>query len=143
MILVYITSKKSIYRDYMDVSQDSIMKVAIEKMQNLEFSKILPKWEKSLNFRIGFGKSILLWKLNTLILFLMATAQCLWVIRKNQNLIGNWPMKNKKLRVRSSKATTEFGGRQWTAWFTEAIPSGWNKKFSGLPGFNCKNRICW
>jgi GLPGLI family protein len=22
----------------------------------------------------------------------------------------------------AQKATTEFGGRQWTAWFTEAIP---------------------
>lgn len=33
------------------------------------------------------------------------------------------------------KATTEFGGRKWTAWFTEAIPvSDGPHKFCGLPG---------
>jgi GLPGLI family protein len=44
--------------------------------------------------------------------------------------IGNWE---------AQKATTEFGGRKWTAWFCEEIPlSDGPYKFKGLPGLIVK-----
>lgn len=37
------------------------------------------------------------------------------------------------------KATCEYGGRKWTAWFTEEIPASFGPwKFSGLPGLILK-----
>lgn len=37
------------------------------------------------------------------------------------------------------KATCSYGGRDWTAWFTEEIPAGFGPwKFSGLPGLIMK-----
>ena len=42
-------------------------------------------------------------------------------------------MKKKIGEYEAQKATTEFGGRQWTVWFTEAIPfPDSTYKFSGL-----------
>ena len=37
----------------------------------------------------------------------------------------NWKISNDKTKIgeyEAQKATTEFGGRKWTAWFTESIP---------------------
>ena len=43
------------------------------------------------------------------------------------------------LDYKAQKATTEFGGRKWTAWFTEVIPfQDGPYKFKGLPGLIVK-----
>ncbi|WP_435526000.1 GLPGLI family protein [Chryseobacterium indoltheticum] len=47
--------------------------------------------------------------------------------------------KDKFLNYPIQKATTEFGGRKWTAWFTTEIPiQDGPYKFSGLPGLILK-----
>jgi GLPGLI family protein len=53
-----------------------------------------------------------------------------WKILPNKQKIGNWE---------TQKATTEFGGRKWTAWFCNdiSIQDG-PYKFSGLPGIIVK-----
>ncbi|MBT8245471.1 GLPGLI family protein [Winogradskyella sp.] len=49
-----------------------------------------------------------------------------WTIHKEKKIIGNYEC---------SKATTEFRGRKYTAWFTTKIPVDYGpRKFSGLPG---------
>ena len=54
----------------------------------------------------------------------------------------NWKISNDKQKIgeyEAQKATTEFGGRKWTAWFTESIPlPDGPYKFSGLPGLIVK-----
>lgn len=50
----------------------------------------------------------------------------------------NWKIENKIKKVQNyklQKATTNFGGRNWTAWFSEEIPFQEGPyKFRGLPG---------
>lgn len=54
----------------------------------------------------------------------------------------NWkiqPEFSEILGYKTQKATTEFGGRKWTAWFTSEIPiSDGPYKFRGLPGLIVK-----
>lgn len=54
----------------------------------------------------------------------------------------NWNILNEKKEILSyptQKATTSFGGRTWTAWFTTSIPfSEGPYKFYGLPGLILK-----
>lgn len=49
------------------------------------------------------------------------------------------PEKNKLFNYNAQKAQTDFGGRRWTAWFTNEIPiSDGPYKFYGLPGLILK-----
>jgi len=54
----------------------------------------------------------------------------------------NWNISAEKAKIGSyntQKATTEFGGRQWEAWFTSDIPlQDGPYKFHGLPGLIVK-----
>ena len=53
-----------------------------------------------------------------------------WKILPDKQKIGNWE---------TQKATTEYAGRKWTAWFCSDIPiQDGPYKFSGLPGFVVK-----
>lgn len=53
-----------------------------------------------------------------------------WKITSDKQKIGNW---------NTQKATLDFAGRQWTAWFTTEIPlQDGPYKFSGLPGLIVK-----
>ena len=53
-----------------------------------------------------------------------------------------WNITNEKEKIEiynTQKATTDFGGRIWTAWFTSEIPiQDGPYKFSGLPGLIIK-----
>ena len=59
-----------------------------------------------------------------------------------QDVELNWKLTNefsKILNYDVQKATTEFGGRKWTAWFTKEIPiQDGPYKFKGLPGLILK-----
>lgn len=53
-----------------------------------------------------------------------------WKILSEKQKIGNWE---------TQKATTEFAGRKWTAWFTEELPfQDGPYKFRGSPGLIVK-----
>lgn len=64
----------------------------------------------------------------------------LFVVKNNCKI--NWKIdsaKDKFLGYSVQKATTEFGGRKWTAWFSTDIPiQDGPYKFSGLPGLILK-----
>lgn len=59
-----------------------------------------------------------------------------------QNIDFKWKLENefsKILNYNVQKATTEFGGRKWTAWFAEDIPiQDGPYKFKNLPGLILK-----
>ncbi|MCL1672825.1 GLPGLI family protein [Elizabethkingia ursingii] len=60
----------------------------------------------------------------------------------NQEVNLQWKLSNETLLVlnfRTQKATTQYGGRKWTAWFCQEIPiSNGPYKFGGLPGLIVK-----
>lgn len=59
-----------------------------------------------------------------------------------ENLKFNWKILNEKEKIgayNAQKATTDFGGRKWTAWFSTELPfQDGPYKFSGLPGLIVK-----
>lgn len=59
-----------------------------------------------------------------------------------QNIDLKWKLENEFSRILNydvQKATTEFGGRKWTAWFTKEIPvQDGPYKFKNLPGLILK-----
>jgi len=54
----------------------------------------------------------------------------------------NWKIESERSKIgeyQAQKATTEFGGRKWTAWFSEDLPfQDGPYKFYGLPGLIVK-----
>lgn len=140
MMILDITKDKSIYRDYTMVAQDSMLKIQVDQMQKSgvfkDVSKMMtmPKFsEKVYKFypemkvqyveRISSGFT----PLN---------------IGYNDDAKMNWQISNEKNKIGSyntQKATTEFGGRKWNAWFSSDIPlQDGPYKFHGLPGLIVK-----
>jgi len=131
-----VADKKSIYRDYLTVSQDSVLKIEVEKMQKAGVFKDLSKTLQMPKFAYKISKEY-------------PSMKVTFTERMLNNVFGyteepkfNWTITNDKQKIgeyEAQKATTEFGGRKWTAWFTEAIPfPDGPYKFSGLPGLIVK-----
>lgn len=63
-------------------------------------------------------------------------------IKVEDNRKITWKIESEKQKIgeySAQKATTDFGGRKWTAWFTTDIPiQDGPYKFSGLPGLIIK-----
>jgi GLPGLI family protein len=131
-----ITSKKSIYQDYTIPAQDSIIKIAVEEMEKTKTWKDVTKLIKMPKFSYKIIKTY-------------PDMKEQYIDRVSMNLFGfdddikfNWnilPEKEKVGEYNTQKATTEFGGRKWTAWFSTDIPfQDGPYKFYGLPGLIVK-----
>lgn len=131
-----ITDKKSIYQDYTMPAQDSIIKVQMDEMEKTKSFKDMSKLIKWPKFSYKIIKTYPDMKVQ-------------YVDRISRNLFSyedpvklNWsilPDKQKIGEYNAQKATTEFGGRKWTAWFSTDIPfQDGPYKFYGLPGLIVK-----
>lgn len=131
-----ITPKKSIYQDYTIPSQDSIIKLAVEEMEKAKTWKDISKLIRMPKFAYKIVKTYPEMKEQ-------------YVDRVSMNLFGyddpvkfTWnilPEKQKIGEYNTQKATTEYGGRKWTAWFSSDIPfQDGPYKFYGLPGLIVK-----
>lgn len=136
VMILDITDKKSLYRDYLTVSQDSIVKLEVEKMQKAGVFKDLSKSFQMPKFAYKITKEY-------------PSMKILFAERMLNNIFGyqeepkfDWKITNEKQKIgeyEAQKATTEFGGRSWTAWFAESLPfPDGPYKFSGLPGLIVK-----
>ena len=137
MMFLDITKNSSKYYSREVYVQDSIMRADLEKQMKAGVSnfnikrndakgkvryKVTKDYQKNktyLNVRIGSDS------------YKVLEDRVLdWEILPEKEKIGNWE---------TQKATTEFGGRKWTAWFCEEIPlSDGPYKFKGLPGLIVK-----
>ena len=137
MMFLDITKNSSKYYSREVYVQDSIMRADLEKQMKAGVSnfnikrndakgkvryKVTKDYQKNktfLNVRIGSDS------------YKVLEDRVLdWKILPEKEKIGNWE---------AQKATTEFGGRKWTAWFCEEIPlSDGPYKFKGLPGLIVK-----
>lgn len=140
MMILDITKEKSIYRDYTMVAQDSILKIQVEAMQKSgvfkDFSKMvtMPKFSEKVykfypDMKIQYVERI-------------SSGFTPLNIGYNDDTKLNWKISNEKAKIGSyntQKATTDFGGRTWNAWFTPDIPlQDGPYKFHGLPGLIVK-----
>lgn len=131
-----ITPKKSIYQDYTIPAQDSIIKLAVEEMEKAKVWKDISKLIRMPKFAYKIVKTYPEMKEQ-------------YIDRVSMNLFGYddpvkfaWnilPEKQKIGEYNTQKATTEYGGRKWTAWFSSDIPfQDGPYKFYGLPGLIIK-----
>ena len=136
VMILDVADKKSLYRDYLTVSQDSVLKIEVEKMQKAGVFKDLSKSFQMPKFAYKITKEYPTMKVN------FSERMLNSVFGYNEEPKFNWKISNDKQKIgeyEAQKATTEFGGRKWTAWFTESIPfPDGPYKFSGLPGLIVK-----
>lgn len=140
MSVLDITKEKSLFRDYTSLEQDSVMKEKVMQMQKTGvFTDIwkeakMPKFsykitKKYPDMQITYSESML----NG-----MQPIQLAY----NDNPKFSWKVQPEKAKIgeyNTQKATTEFGGRKWTAWFSKDLPfQDGPYKFYGLPGLIVK-----
>ncbi len=139
-VILDITNEKSLYRDFLAVSQDSILKITVEKMQKSGIFQDMSKVIRQPKFSHKIYKSYPTMKVQYIDAVLNG-GRPLYLSYSEETKIS-WKIENEKKKIgeyEAQKATTEFGGRKWTAWFTESIPfPDGPYKFSGLPGLIVK-----
>ncbi|QBJ87217.1 GLPGLI family protein [Chryseobacterium gleum] len=136
-----ITDKnRSIYQDYTVIAQDSIMKVEFEAMQKAGMMKDLSKSLKTPKISARIYKFYPSMKVQYV--DKVANGFTPSNIGYSEDLKFNWNILADKQKIgeyNAQKATTDFGGRKWTAWFSTDIPfQDGPYKFYGLPGLIVK-----
>jgi len=136
-----ITDKnRSIYQDYTIIAQDSIMKVEFDAMKKAGVMKDLSKSLKQPKISARVYKFYPTMKIQYVDKITSGFTPS--NIGYNEDLKLNWNILTDKQKIgeyNAQKATTEFGGRKWTAWFSTDIPfQDGPYKFSGLPGLIVK-----
>lgn len=140
MSVLDITPEKSYFQDYTFIAQDSIVKVKMEEMQKTQAYKDIRNDIKMPKFSYKITKSYpsmeLQYKegiLNGMSIVYIAyneTPKFEWKIESETKKIGEYS---------TQKATTNYGGRSWIAWFSKDLPmQDGPYKFSGLPGLIVK-----
>ena len=132
LTILDITNQKSIYRDYLSVSQDSLITELSEKYKKSGNNVDMQKLIKTPNFTHKIIKEYPIKKVTYYdkVLqdnFIYEEAPNLqWKILKEKKTIGEY---------KAQKATAKYGGKNWIAWFSNDIPFlDGPYKFYGLPG---------
>ncbi|WP_419869316.1 GLPGLI family protein [Chryseobacterium sp. CT-SW4] len=136
-----ITDKnRSVYQDYTVIAQDSIMKIEIEAMQKAGVMKDLSKTIKPPKISARIYKTYPGMKIQYV--EKIANGFTPSNIGYSEDLKFNWNIQADKEKIgeyNTQKATTEFGGRKWIAWFSTDLPfQDGPYKFFGLPGLIVK-----
>ena len=136
MATLDITKDQSIYQDFTLPAQDSIIKVAVEEMMKTKSFKDISKMVRMPKFSFKIYKKYPEMKVS----YMDRISRNLFVYDEDIKL--DWKIISDKEKIgtyNTQKATTEFGGRKWTAWFAEDIPfQDGPYKFAGLPGLIVK-----
>ncbi|MFZ4931673.1 GLPGLI family protein [Chryseobacterium sp. Mn2064] len=136
-----ITDKnRSIYQDYTVIAQDSIMKIEMEAIKKSGMMRDFSKSLKTPKISARIYKSYPGMKVQYV--DKIANGFTPTNIGYSEDLKFNWNILSDKQKIgeyNTQKATTEYGGRKWTAWFTADIPfQDGPYKFYGLPGLIVK-----
>ena len=136
MTVLDITNDKSIYQDFTIPAQDSIMQVEMEAMQKAGVYKDMSKMMKMPKFGHKVEKKYPEMKVSLSEMISMKrlgyedATKMDWKIHPDKMKIGEY---------NAQKATTDYAGRKWTAWFSQDIPfQDGPYKFHGLPGLIVK-----
>ena len=135
-----IAKDRSVYRDYTVIGQDSIIKVQVEAMQKSGVFKDLSKTIRMPKF----SEKIVKYYPDMKVQYVerIASGFSPMAIAYNETIKFDWKISNEKEKIgpyNAQKATVDFGGRKWTAWFSTELPfQDGPFKFSGLPGLIVK-----
>ena len=136
MTILDIVPEKSIYRDFLAVSQDSILKIEVEAMMKSGSFKDLSKTIKQPKFSHIITKSYPSMDVEYTDYLLQDRVTYKEVPKFDWKIEGT---KEKIGAYNAQKATTTYGGRTWSAWFSTDLPfQDGPYKFSGLPGLIVK-----
>lgn len=132
-----ITDKGSSYYSRSTFVRDSTMQAEVEKQMrggggNVNFN--MKTSEQKVNYKVikdyASNKTLLNARIGMDMYKVLEDRTINWKISPEKKKIGEFD---------AQKATAEFAGRQWIAWFTEEIPfSDGPYKFKGLPGLIVK-----
>ena len=130
------TPKGSKFYSYTSYKSDSLMRVDLEKQLKANGSINIKTDQRKGVIRYAIAKNYTNGNIDFrtrigMDAFRVAEERKMtWKILPDKQKIGNWE---------TQKATTEFAGRKWTAWFCSDIPiQDGPYKFSGLPGLVVK-----
>lgn len=137
MMVLDIDSKGSSYYSHATFVADSTQKADIERQIQMNPGSInIKKTEKpgQITFKVTKDypdfKTYLFRKISSDQYKIAEDSKPEWKISNEKQKIGEY---------NTQKATTSFGGREWTAWFTQEIPfQDGPYKFYGLPGLIVK-----
>lgn len=136
MTALDITTEKSIYEDFTIRAQDSIIQQEVEQMTKTGVFKDLMKTITMPKFTYKVVK-----KYPSMEVSVQDNISSKRFSYKSPTKF-NWKVDSEKTKIgvyAVQKATTDFGGRQWTAWFTMDVPfQDGPYKFHGLPGLIVK-----
>ncbi len=136
MMVLDIDQNRSLYQSYTNIQMDSIANVIIKEASNTGF----PDFKRMSNRRTQFMHQIAKSYPIHEVLYKDRIGMDYYSYRENPSLI--WKISEEKQKIgiyNTQKATTDFGGRKWIAWFTTEIPfQDGPYKFYGLPGLIVK-----
>ncbi|UZT96938.1 GLPGLI family protein [Chryseobacterium fluminis] len=139
MMVLDIRKDESEFKDYQSIITDSLANESLKKMQktgtfenppatkNPSFSYAITKTYPSMEIQFTEG---MMNGLTPIILGYKENIRFDWKIEKEKQKFGEYT---------AQKATLNFGGRKWIAWFSTDLPfSDGPYKFHGLPGLIIK-----
>ena len=136
MTILDVTKEMSRYQDFTVPAQDTIIKEKVEAMEKSGVWTDLMKSIKMPEFTHKIKKTYPAMNMQYTDQISMKTfgyddsAKFDWKILPEKAKIGDY---------NTQKATTEYGGRKWTAWFAQDLPfQDGPYKFHGLPGLIVK-----
>lgn len=136
MTVLDITGEKSIYKDYTLAAQDSAIVAAVEEMERTKTWKdpmkmlTMPKFTYKITKQYPITQTRYTDNISRNLFAYDEPVKFEWKVENDRQKIGEY---------NAQKATTEFRGRNWTAWFTPDIPfPDGPYKFYGLPGLIVK-----
>ncbi|UQB67908.1 GLPGLI family protein [Epilithonimonas zeae] len=137
MMVLDVGKDESLFMSYKQLDYDSTLTAGIKKAQEMGAdvdAALMSKKPPIFSYRISKLKN------GTLRYKDFIGMSEYYVYEEKPNLKWNISSEKEKIGVyNTQKATTEFGERKWTAWFTPEIPiQDGPYKFSGLPGLIVK-----
>lgn len=136
MMVLDIDQNKSLYQSYEKIQIDSIAGIMIKEASKTGF----PDFKRIGNRRIRFTHQISKSYPIREVVYKDRISMDHYSFRENPKL--DWKISDEKQKIgayNAQKATADFGGRKWIAWFTTEIPfQDGPYKFYGLPGLIVK-----